>query len=273
MKTKRLGIALSGGGARGLAHIGVLKMLENAGVSIDYISGSSMGGIIAALYASGMSPLEIETVAISKSKLSELIRLADPTALRRGLFEGYRVKSMLTDWLGEKKHFSDLNIPLAITAVDLNTSKEIVFRDGELLSALMATSAFPGIFPPVEFNGYRLVDGGVLNNLPVDRVRELGAEVILAVDVLFHTSDLAKGWRMSIPIPGFFEEFYRAEMIMQAEFSRLKLNINKPDIIISPPIPPEVGIFIGFTQAEKIIEAGGAAATMCLPLLKDLMNR
>lgn len=271
MSNKRIGLALSGGGARGLAHIGVLKILDEAGIPISFIGGSSMGGIVAALYASGMSPVEIESAALNKSKVSELIRLADPTALRRGLFEGQRIRSMLAEWIKGVASFDQLRIPLVLCAVDLNSAREIAFKDGELLPIMMATSAFPGVFAPVNYLGYHLVDGGVLNNLPVDRVRELGADLVIAVDVLFQLSDLAGGWHMGIPIPGMFEEFYRAEMILQAEYSRMKLEHNQPEVYISPVISPEIGIFTGFPQAQKIITAGEHAAQQVLPLIKHLL--
>lgn len=157
MTQKKVGLALSGGGARGLAHIGVLEALEQAGIRVDCIAGASMGGIIGALYAAGMSPHDLHLAAVSKSRFSELIRLADFSGLRRGLFEGNRIRAMMSQWLGENRTFKDLKIPLALSAVDLQTSKEITITEGDLLQAVMATSAFPGVFPPVQYNGYQLI--------------------------------------------------------------------------------------------------------------------
>lgn len=270
---KNIGLALSGGGARGLAHIGVLKVLKEAEIKVSFIGGSSMGGIIGALYAAGMSPEDLGSAAINKSKLSELIHLADITAIRRGLFEGHRIRALLSEWLHDIRTFDNLKIPLTLSAVDLNSSSEITLNRGELLPAIMATSAFPGIFPAIDHDGYRLIDGGVLNNLPVDRVREMGADIVIGVDVLFQVCDVSTGWKLPIPTPGFFEEFYRAEMIIQAQYARLKLEQCHPEVLICPQIPSNIAIFIGFTHAEQIITSGERAARQALPLIYNLIEK
>jgi len=178
----KLGVALSGGGARGLAHIGILKVLRNADIQIDFMAGSSMGGVIAASYAAGLAPSEIEEIASSVGTISNLAQLVDPTLLKKGIFKGEKVTKLFKRYLGEKS-FEDLEIPLTVTAVDLNSNQEIRISDGLVTDALRATISIPGIFVPVEKEDMRLVDGGLLNNLPVDIVRDMGADIILAVDV------------------------------------------------------------------------------------------
>jgi NTE family protein len=181
-RESKLGLALSGGGARGLTHIGVLKALEASGFRLDYLAGTSMGGVIAAGYASGLSPDELEQIALEYVPTRNLLRLADPTLPRNGLFQGERLRAFFDKYL-QGCTFADLHIPLTLVAVDLNSGREIHLREGLVVDALRATVSIPGILAPVELTGQRLVDGGLLNNLPVDVVREMGAEVVLGVDM------------------------------------------------------------------------------------------
>ena len=269
MKPK-IGLALSGGGARGLAHIGVLKVFEEAGVPIDYISGTSMGGVIAAAYACGTPVAEIEEKALQLTQMRELIKMVDLSPQRRGLIEGNKVRDFLVE-LFIDRHFENLRIPLALPAVDLVTSREVVFTSGLVLPAVLATIAFPALFRPVEIGSYRLVDGGVLNNLPVDRVRELGAEYVIAVDAQFDPytvkpwQDLPGPMRFPLPVPDFFLDFYRAELIMVAELTQAHLKAHPPELLLRPPIPPDVTMFLGFPRGGEIIQAGEYCARLALP--------
>ena len=130
---QKIGLALSGGGARGLAHIGVLKVLEQAHIPIDFISGTSMGAIIGACKARGMSSTEIEAVTIKFSSVRQLVRMVDLAGGRRGLLAGNHVRSFLAEVIGEDTDFSKLNIPLAICSVDLEDGSEAVFTQGKVL--------------------------------------------------------------------------------------------------------------------------------------------
>jgi len=180
--SRKVGLALSGGGARGLAHIGVLKVLEQEGVPIDYLAGASMGGLIAAGYAAGLIPDFLEQEALRMGNIRRLLALADRSLPRRGLFEGQKVRQYLAGHLGDRT-FDDLRLPLALVAVDLNGGREVILRDGPVVDAVRATISLPGVFTPVERDGQLLVDGGLLNNLPADVVRQMGADVVIAVDV------------------------------------------------------------------------------------------
>jgi NTE family protein len=257
---RKVGLVLSGGGARGLAHIGVLKVLQREGIPIDIIAGTSMGAILGAAYGSGKTLVEIENIALKFSRRSELIKLLDLSPRRRGLLEGHRVREFLADFFGDCRTFDHLKYPMAINAVDLITGEEIVFTKGELLPALYATSAIPGIFSPVSFNNHMLVDGGVLNNLPVDQARKLGANLIIAVNV--HTElqyDNKGGGRSSffpVRLPGFFQDSYCALIIMMNEMTHRKIVEAKPEIVLFPRMSSQITSITGFTHSKDIIKMG-----------------
>ena len=170
---KQLGIALGGGGARGLAHIGVLRALESANIRPDYLTGTSMGGVIAAAYASGLGSDEMEQIALEFASVRKLLKLADPTLPRRGLFHGDRLVTFFEQHM-QGRTFADLRVPLTLVAVDLNSGQEVHLREGSVTEAVRATVSVPGLLAPVERDEQRLVDGGLLNNVPVDVVVEMG---------------------------------------------------------------------------------------------------
>lgn len=247
---------MSGGGARGLAHVGVLKVLAEAGIPIDCVSGTSMGGVIAAAYACGIPVCDIEEKALQLSHMHELVKLLDVSTQRRGLLEGTRVRDFLAG-LFIDRNIENLPIRLALPAVDLIQAREIVFTSGLLLPAVLATIAVPGLFQPVEIGPYRLVDGGVLNNLPVDRVRELGADIVIAIDAQFNPytqkpwQDLPERPRFAVPLPDFFLDFYRAELIMIAELTQARLKVNPPELLLRPPFRWISTCFSAFHASPK----------------------
>jgi NTE family protein len=268
---------MSGGGARGLAHVGILKVLGAAGIPIDCVSGTSMGGLIAAAYACGIPVSEIEEMALRLSHPRELVKLLDVSTQRRGLLEGARVRDFLAR-LFIDQNIENLPIRLALPAVDLVQSREIVFTSGLVLPAVLATIAVPGLFPPVQIGAYRLVDGGVLNNLPVDRVRELGADIVIAIDVQFNPytekpwQDLPERPHFPVPLPDFFLDFYRAQLIMIAELTKAHMETCPPDLLLHPPIPPDLDIFLGFPRIPEAIAAGEECARQALPKIRRLIG-
>jgi NTE family protein len=275
----KIGLALSGGGARGFAHVGILKGLEGAGIPVDYIAGASMGGLIGACYAKGKTAHELEAIIIEISKTRELMRLIDLAPHRRGLLEGNKVRAFLAELLGDDCTFEDLAIPLAVTAVDLLTGREVVLNHGPLLPAIMSTTAVPGMFPPHVVGSYRLVDGGVLNNLPFDHARSMGADIVIAVDVQLDPQyelpwqDLPEKPHWPIRMPDFFLDFYRAELIMISAINRMRLQHCPPDLLIRPPISPDVTMFLGFPHGKEIIAAGDQAIADALPAIKNIIAR
>jgi NTE family protein len=166
------GLALSGGGAKGLAHIGVLKVLEEVRVPVHLLAGTSMGGVIATMYAAGHSAKTIEEMARSMRLLNILQR--DRSGL--GLIGPGKIANLLREALGGDPTFDELEIPLALVGTDLETGEEVIMREGSVVEAVLATIAIPFIFPPVEWHGRLLADGGILNQVPFDVVREMGAE-------------------------------------------------------------------------------------------------
>ncbi len=270
-----IGLALSGGGARGLAHIGVLKILTSAGIPIDCIAGTSMGGLIAAAYASGISIEALEEEARRITRMREMIKLVDVSSPTRGIVKGKQLQEYLTTLFPQEISIEELTIPLALVATDLISASEVTLNSGPLLPAVLATTAFPGLFPPLEMDGRRLVDGGVLNNLPVRQVREMGADIILAVDVQFNPLselpwqeiNLRPSW--PFPFPDFFLDFYRAELLMVAKLTQAHLEQVKPEYYLRPCIPQDITIFMGFTRTEEIIACGETAALEILPLLLE----
>ncbi|MGD8456677.1 MAG: patatin-like phospholipase family protein [Anaerolineales bacterium] len=270
---KKLGLALSGGGARGIAHIGVLKALEKADIEVDFLSGTSMGGLVAAAYASGLSSVEIEEVSKEYGKLRNLWRLADPTLPRQSVFLGKRLETFFEEIL-KVDLFEDLRIPLTLIAVDLNSGKEVHFNSGPVAHAVRATVAVPGLLAPVEEQGQCLVDGGLLNNLPTDAAREMGADVVLAVDVFAGSDGDASYWHylsekklVGNTVGGLVRILGDSLNLVIYHQSLHKLNESPPDYLIRPKVPANVNVFSGYDQAAELIQEGIDAT---LPILDDL---
>lgn len=189
---KKLGLALGAGGSRGVAHIGFLKALEEHGVKADYITGCSMGSVVGCAYAAGMTPDDMYA-AVKKLRLLDLI---GPTGGKRGgLFGTKKIRTLLQKYVGDIQ-FDSLKIPFHCIAVDMISQKLVEFSEGSVLDAVIASSTLPAIFHPFETaDGMRLIDGGLLERVPAVEVKAMGADVVVAVDVL--------GWQdCSEDIPG-----------------------------------------------------------------------
>jgi NTE family protein len=265
----RVGLVLSGGGARGLAHIGAIKVLERAGIPIDFLAGASMGGVIAAAYASGMSPEEIEQEAGSLSRIRQFLRLTDPGIPDAGFLRGQRLQAYFENRLG-KRTFADLDLPLALMAVDLNSRKEVVLQEGPISIALRATTAVPGLFMPLEMEGMRLVDGGLLNNLPVDVARKKGAKTVIAVNVDPDPKDIPKSWDSE---SRWFPNGLARTFMVLDEATRLMMNVIQeakmqqypPDVVIRPSLPSGINVLAGYGRVSDVVAAGEAATEELLP--------
>jgi len=178
-KKVNLGIALGGGGCRGIGHIGVLKAFEELGVKFDYIAGTSAGSIVASLYALGKTPAEMEDI-VKNIKKSDVTK-GSIAFIRPAKTE--KLENLMNKIYGDLKVFSELKIPLSVVCTDLKTGKEIDFNYGNVAKVVSASCAVPGVFTPVVHEDMHLVDGGLRNNVPVDVVKNLGANVFFAVDV------------------------------------------------------------------------------------------
>ena len=273
LKRPRLGLALGGGGARALAHIGVLKVLEREGIKPDVLAGTSMGGIIALAYANGASAADLEKEALKMASFRRLVRLVDGFPPRRGLIAGAKLKQYFIDDIGLGTTFDDLQIPCTVCAVDLERAECVALNSGSVVDAALATSAVPGLFPPVLIEGRRLVDGGLLNNVPVNLLEESSARHTLAVDVSFLLSpDQAQTPRESLPfLPPFTVDAINAIIVMTTAITRSRLEEYPPDVLIHPHLPAEIGILTGFTHASEIIDMGLHAAQESLEEISRLM--
>lgn len=179
---KKIGLVLGSGAARGLSHIGVLKVLEKEGIHVDLVVGSSIGALVGGLYSSGVSPNEIENVAVNIDwkKLGGLLDFVVPVS---GFINGKKVKTFIKTLIKEDK-IENLEIPLSIVSTDIQTGEEIVINHGSLVDAIRASISIPGIFTPVKYDKRFLVDGGVVNPLPVSVAKKMGMDVIIAVNVI-----------------------------------------------------------------------------------------
>lgn len=276
---KKLGLVLGGGGARGLAHIGVLKVLIDNGIKISCLAGCSMGGIIASSLAIGLPIDEIERIARRLNSKREILKLLDRTPSRRGLLAGKNIRKYLSNHIDPSACIEDALIPLCMNAVDLISGKEILLDKGNLLDSIMATTAVPGFFPPVEIGPYRLVDGGVLDDVPVKYLKGSIAEVIMAVDVHLMNqvkdtpNDTRSHEHIPLPLPGILQDFYRVEMIMTSSLVEKNLKDNPPDLLITPAVPADVTSLFGFNRVNEIILAGEEAMKARLPELLAFLNR
>ena len=271
-----VGLVLGGGGARGFAHIGVLRCLMERKVTPVTIAGCSMGGIIGALFAAGHRPDDIREIFDEV----DTIRLLD-VPKRGSLFGGMGVARELDKYLPET--FADLNIPLAVTAVDVQEGVMVVLHEGALVPALRATSAFPGIFSPVDYEDRILIDGGVLNNVPIDVARTMTSRPIIAVSVAappnrrlaFH--DSRSFWdRIKDPfVPGkrplVIELFMKAFDIPASVITDVTLTIHRPEVLVKPDLDPDLKLE-DYKRMDEAIEAGYAAATSALDQAGDALR-
>lgn len=186
-RRKKLGFALGSGGARGVAHIGFLQAMEENGIKPDCISGCSMGSVVGAAYAAGMTPEDMFRAV----KNLNLIDLMDITIKPGGLLDTRKMRKVLVKYLGDID-FDQLKIPYSCVAVDMVSQEVVEFKEGNVVDAVIASSSIPSVFKPTERDGMRLVDGGILERVPVRQVKQLGASKIVAVDVMGNKQCQAK---------------------------------------------------------------------------------
>jgi len=271
-----IGLVLSGGGARGLAHIGILRVLEREGILVDYLAGTSMGGVIAAGYAAGMNSYDLEREALAVTQKRSMLRLADPDLSRGGLIRGQRVFDFYKREFGDKT-FSDLPLQLAVVAVDLKSHQEVVLQEGSVALALRATTSLPGIFTPIEINGQQLVDGGLLNNLPVDIAKKMGAEIVIAVNLGLTNNEGIGQWignHRWIPggIANTLEVFDNCLYAMRVVEQEKKLCQFPPDVLICPELPKNINSVAGYSKVEELVSAGERAIEEHLTEIKALLR-
>ncbi|MCY0886911.1 MAG: patatin-like phospholipase family protein [Alicyclobacillaceae bacterium] len=250
-----IGLALGSGGAKGFAHVGVLRALEEHGVRVGVISGSSMGGLVAAFYATGMQPAFMEQLATTLRRRHWI----DFTVPKMGMVSGDRVRTMVA-LLTRQLAIEQANIPLAIVATDLLNRRKVVFKSGSIADAVRASVSIPGVFVPVVHDGGVLVDGGVLDRVPVEVTRELGADKVIAVDVSTNT--------LPQPPTSLVDVFFQSLDLMQEQvYAGVR---QSADVTIVPDVSA-VGIS-QFGKAKIAIEAGYEAALQKINDIDDMLQ-
>lgn len=257
MARKKIGLALSGGAARGFAHLGVLKALAEHDIPIDFIAGTSAGSFAGAAFASGMSVEEI----IAMARKITWFRMTGFSYSPKGLLSNAPMGAFINEHFPVKT-FEEMPIPYAAVACDLESGKEVVLHEtGDLATAVRASCALPGVFVPIYDDGRILIDGGVVSNVPTKAVRKLGAEIVIAVDVL---ASGATYWGAPTTLLGIF--FQSAMMLLRAAS---KSHHYRADVIIIPQVahlrPDEI------SKMDEFIKAGEAAATEKITEIKNLL--
>lgn len=250
---KKNGLALGGGAVLGAAHVGVLRAVEEFGIPVHYISGTSIGAFIAALYAFGKTPKEIVDIALD----IDWIDLSGLSLSQYGLLSNRKFGKIVTDLLGEK-NIEDAFIPLAIVATDISTGRKVVFTRGDVACAVMASSCIPGVFRPVEHDGKLLVDGVLVENVPVASLRAMGADTVICVDLLGKHLFRVPGNIVAVLLNAFYS----------AIASATSVQLDDADLCITPDLSPFN--LIDISQVPAIIAAGYQSALFQLSGWKEV---
>ena len=297
---QKIGLVLGGGGAKGGAEVGVLKVLEEAGIRPDYIAGTSIGAIVGSLYAAGYTATELEQLFCQQEWLTLLtdrrddlggepykqvdgvtyifgFPVIDQNNMAFGVLKGGRVEQVIDSMLTLKgcTDFSCLPTPFRCVASSMMNAEEVVLYEGSLPRAIRASMAIPGLFKPVEIDGEQLVDGGMMNNLPVDVVREMGADIVIAVDLQQNKP------RNREKKDNFITELADAVglgaiadwVFSRPDITKYNENRQKADIYINPPLPDDDASSFGNENMVRMIRVGEQAARQQMAKLESLTTR
>lgn len=281
-----IGLALGGGGARGYAHIGVIRTLLAHQVPIDVVAGTSMGAVIGGAYACGLDLYKIERI-LKNLDVNKLLGIPDTTLRGIESLAGKTASEYLfkkADWrihepislkqlyeflrlfTGERS-FEDLSVPLSVVACDIDTGEEVILRSGKLYRAIAASMAFPGVHPPVPIEGRFLVDGGLVNKIPVDAAVAMGAEIVMAVDV---------GAALNPHVITSLDVLIQSNAITSQELVRLKLELMRQRLgekfIIIRPRVDRIRIF-QLRQLDLPVQEGERATAEKLSLIKEIIAK
>ncbi|URI11133.1 patatin-like phospholipase family protein [Aquincola tertiaricarbonis] len=250
----RIGLALGGGATRGFAHIGVIQVLEEAGIKPDLVAGTSAGSLVATMYAAGRSGAELAKVALAMDESA----ITDWAFPGRGLIRGEALARYVREQTGQRT-IEQLPMPLGIVATDLDNGEPVLFRRGDAGTAVRASSAVPAVFQPVSINGREYVDGGLASPVPVRFARQMGAEFVIAVDISSPPDGNATGDPMRMLLQTF--------AIMSRSINTFELR--DADVVVRPRL---VGVSSAdFTVRRKAIAAGREAALAVLPAIRQKM--
>ena len=260
-KQPKIGLALGSGGPKGLSHIGIIKVLEKNNIPIDFIAGVSIGSVVGGFYAYTKDIKKIEEIALSNNWRQTLPLFFDPS-LYQGFVSGRKIKIFIENIIG-KRHFKDLKIPFSVIATDVKTGETVIINEGEVALAIRASSSIPLIFKPIKLGSSLLVDGGLSLPVPAGIVREMGADIVIAVnldaDYFSDTKDSSFG-------------FYKVadSSIKILRYHLASSNIRDADIVINPKIG-KVG-WNKFIDSKSVILAGEEAMQLSILQLKELIK-
>lgn len=265
MSEKKIGLALGGGSARGMAHIGVLEVLQEEGIPVHIIAGTSAGAAIGALFAGGKSIAFIKDAAL-KTNWRHVFPFLDIAVLKTGLHTGRR----FTDWMKQQSggdvQFDELKLPFACVATDIMTGEEVVLREGSVAEAIRASSSIPGLFTVVKWHDRYLVDGLLVSPVPVSLARSMGADFVIAVNVL---PDVRRRNReRNGKEPGLMTVMMQALSITTHTLVRNCLK--DADIVIEPDVS-EMGAN-DFDRVTETIEHGRVAAQEAIPQIRKRLH-
>jgi NTE family protein len=256
LKPVKIGLALGGGAARGFAHIGVIKVLEAQGLAPDFIAGTSAGAVVGALYAAGSDGFELQKLA---HRLDEA-KISDWSLPDRGVLKGELLQQFVNEAVAQRP-IEGLKKPLAVVATDLQSGESIVFRTGNTGMAVRASATVPGVFRPVAINGHEYVDGGLSSLIPVRAARQMGADVVIAVDI-----GARPGGQ---PVRGTFDILLQTFTIMGQNLARFELK--DADVVIRPQVDG-FGSTDFLARHDAILE-GEKAAQAALPQIREAIRK
>jgi NTE family protein len=252
----RIALVLGGGAARGFAHIGVIRTLEQEHIPVDMVVGTSVGSLIGALYASSQNSFELEWTAftLQREDLFDYRLMGALTGM--GFVKGDKIEDFVRAKVPQA-NIEQLKLPFAAVATDLNRGQQVVLDHGSVARAVHASSAIPGVFEPVDYQGKLLVDGGLMNNIPVSVARAKGADIVIAVDISENVTNFN--------ITNIVDVTLQAVNIMFAQ--NVKNQIKGADVVIAPAVG-DVGM-MDFTQKKRCMQAGVDATEKALPLIRQ----
>ncbi len=258
MNEIKVGLALGSGAFRGLAHIGVLQVLVEEKIGVSAVAGSSMGAVVGSLYCCGLAPAFMERFVEQMDERA----LYDPMLPTRGLLRGARIEEVLRT-LTRNRRVEELSIPFAAVAVDVESGERVTLREGFAWEAVRASMSVPGVFPPYALNGRRLIDGGILERVPMDAARELGADVVIGVDVGYRGGPHRA--------PRAIDVLFASIDIMQWEIMRLRGTKATPTDVWLVPELDEMNPW-RMKGRERAVAAGREAALAALPAIRAAMQ-
>ena len=256
VKPVRIGLALGGGAARGFAHVGVIKTLEAQGIVPDIVVGTSAGAMVGALYAAGNDGFALQKLAHTLDET----KISDWSVPDRGVLKGDALQKFINDAVGQRP-LEGLKKPFGVVATDLGSGEGILFRTGNTGQAVRASATVPGVFRPVPINGREYVDGGLSSLIPVRYARQMGADVVIAVDISARPGNQ--------PVRGTFDILLQTFTIMGRNLARHELK--DADVVIRPQVG-NVGA-TDFTARHDAILEGERAALAALPLIREVLKK